>query len=190
MAASTPARTDVPAPLRLAEALAPHLSGLRWAIGGSLLAWRWGLDVQPRDLDILLAAADFGPALDRLRVRLHEQRIAPDPFYATRHFARLIDADGTQVDVMADLGVRRAGCVASFAFDPDSIVWRDDLPWMRPADWVRIYELLGRTQQSGKLAEHLRRIQRAVVQPRPVQRDPVARQLRGSKSSKARRNDS
>lgn len=158
VAASTPAHDDASAPLRLAEALVPHLSGLRWAIGGSLLAWRWGLEVWPRDLDILLTAADFGPALEQLRARLHVLRIAPDPFYATRHFARLVDADGTQVDVMADLSVRRAGCVVSFPFDPDSIIWRDGLPWMRPADWVRIYEMLGRAEQSGKLAEHLRRM--------------------------------
>ncbi len=178
MAAAAAPRRDPP-PLRLAWALAPVLRGVHWGIGGSLLAWRCGLPVRPHDLDILTRVADFDAVSHRLAARLREVSVAPDPRYATRRFARFRHPGGALVDVMAGLGVHSGGRVVRWRFDPATLIRRDGLPWMRPADWVRIYDLLGRPQASARLQAYLQH-EDAHVPAGPLRRSPLRREGRRS----------
>ena len=174
-----------PPPLALARALGGDLAGLAWAIGGSLLAWRHGVDVAPSDLDILVAEADFDAVSARLRPRLQPRPVAVDPQYATRRFARWEDPIGRRLDLMAGLGIRR-GCRCRFVeFRPETIAWTDGLPWMRAEDWVQIYRLLGRADAASRLHRRLRNPIRTACA-----RATGGDQPRGSKPGKASRNAS
>ncbi len=174
-----------PPPLALARAVAGELAGLAWAIGGSLLAWRHGVEVSPADLDIVVAEADFDAVSARLRRHMRVLPVGADPRYVTRRFARWEDPVGRRLDVMAGLGVRRGDHGDFVEFRPDATQWFGGLPWMPAEDWVRIYRLLGRPDAAARLQRCVSTFAWTV--------DPSAGgtdQPRGSKPGNARRNAS
>jgi hypothetical protein len=145
-----------PAPLSLAHEIAPLLVGLRWAIGGSVLLHRLGLEAAPRDLDVVTTPGDFEAVRTRLGSRLQQLNIAPHPRYASRQFARLASSTGIQIDLMADIAVHTQAGVQTWAFDAATIEQHDGLPWMRAADWLQLYNLFDRPQRVAQLAQYLR----------------------------------
>ncbi|MGL4574686.1 MAG: hypothetical protein ACRCV9_07850, partial [Burkholderiaceae bacterium] len=78
---------SAPAPLALAHHIAPTLNGLQWAIGGSVLLHRLGLEAAPRDLDIVTTDQDFAPLCAQLAQQLQRIERTPHPRYVSQHFA-------------------------------------------------------------------------------------------------------
>ena len=141
-------------PLDVARGLASRLSGLPWAIGGSVLLRRLGIAVQPRDLDLVTTVAAF----DVVAARLGDL-FGPGerPGQGTAHsagFVRWTRGAGPSVDVMA--GVRAGVAEAwSWELDPASIEHADGLPWSRGVDWLEVYTQLGRHERAEQLRRHL-----------------------------------
>ena len=144
-----------PAPLVLALTLAPELTGLHWAIGGSTLLYNLGIEKAPRDLDIVTTPADFA-ALDERLTRTVGNGFRPEhPTYRSEHFKRFTSSSGAILDAMAGINVLIEGRNVSWTFDPQRILQRDGLPWMRAQDWLDLYRLFQRTTLIAQLNEFL-----------------------------------
>ena len=144
-----------PTPLHLAHTIAPYLTGLDWAIGGSTLLHHLGLEPNPADLDIVVSAADFTKAEVKLAALFGEGLRPQHASYQSEHFARFKAADGTQIDIMAGIAVLRGNEVVTWHFEPQRTVIEAGLPWMRAQDWLTLYTLFNRPARAAQLAAYL-----------------------------------
>jgi hypothetical protein len=145
---------NAPAPLQLARALAAPLAGLDWAIGGSTLLHRLGLEPAPADLDIVTTPEHFAQVRACLEARLGTAHRPAHPRWRTVHFARFdarVELSGAPVDVMAGIAVQRGESLERFVFDARRIDRVDGLPWMRAADWLVLYRLFDRAARVQQL---------------------------------------
>jgi hypothetical protein len=145
----------VPGPVVLAMALAPRLGGLDWAIGGSSLLWRLGIEPAPKDLDLVTTPAHFDPLCAALTRQLGPGERPPHDRYASAHFLRFGTTAGAGVDVMAGIRVRRGNELLPWHFDPRRTQAIDGLPWMPPSDWLTLYALFDRPAQVARLQAYL-----------------------------------
>ncbi len=145
----------IPAPITLAHSIAPLLAGLEWGIGGSVLMWTLGLEPAPRDLDVVTTVDDFDAIRDRVARRLGAPVDVPHSTYQSGCFARFAANGPVSMDLMADIRVRTPEGIIGWDFDPKSVTLRDGLPWMRPEDWVELYELFERPQRALALRRYL-----------------------------------
>jgi hypothetical protein len=145
----------VPAPVTLARSIAPLLAGLEWGIGGSVLMWSLGLEPAPRDLDVVTTAECFNGIRERIARQLGPPIDVPHSTYQSGCFARFAASGPVSLDLMADIRVRTAQEIIGWRFDPKSVTFRDGLPWMRPEDWVELYELFERPQRALALRRYL-----------------------------------
>lgn len=145
-----------PPPVVLAHELAPLLEGLTWGIGGSVLMWNLGLEPAPRDLDVVTTPDDFDAIRERVARRLGPPAEVPHSMYQSRCFARFAADGPASMDLMAGIQVKTARGLVSWAFDQTTLSVKDGLPWMRPEDWIELYELFDRPQRAMALRDHLR----------------------------------
>ena len=139
----------------LAQQIAPLLAGKDWGIGGSLLLWKLGIEPRPNDLDIMTTAAHFGVVSRPLEEKFGAGVRTPHPAFRSAHFARFSTDAGVSIDLFAGVRVERGGQSSSWNFDPRSVMeWRG-LPWMRPADWLELYELFDRPERVNALIRYL-----------------------------------
>jgi hypothetical protein len=79
----------------------------------------------------------------------------PHSTYQSGRFVRFAVSEPVAMDLMADLRVRTAQGIIGWNFDPKSVTVSDGLPWMRPEDWVELYELFERPQRALALRNYL-----------------------------------
>lgn len=144
-----------PPPVRLAQHLAPALRGLDWGIGGSSLLWRLGLIQMPRDLDIVTTAAHFPEVQRLISLELGAGVGSSHPTFRSRCFARFAPTGPVPVDLFAEVRVETSSGILEWTFDPTTLKWQDDLPWMRAEDWLVLYELFDRPLSVKALADYL-----------------------------------
>jgi len=145
----------VPASVALAHTLAASLAGLDWAIGGSSLLWRLGIEPAPEDLDLVTTPAHFDPLCAALTRTLGRGARPPHDRFASTHFMRFGAASGAGVDVMAGIRVRRGEGAPPWHFDPGRTQQVDGLPWMAPGDWLELYTLFERPTRVAQLQAYL-----------------------------------
>ncbi|RVU41806.1 hypothetical protein EOE67_00995 [Rheinheimera riviphila] len=136
--------------------LLPELQQFRFGVGGSLLLCELGLLSQARDVDLVCAASDFNSISTMLSRTLHQVAVAPHPRYQSRCFACFVAADGTQLDLMADIAVLDAGELISWPFDESQLQRRQGIPWMSVQQWLELYQLFQRPQRVALLQQWLR----------------------------------
>lgn len=136
----------VPSPVALAQEIAPRLAGLPWAIGGSVLMWKLGLEPAPRDLDVMTDAKHFPRVSALITEVCGLGREVSHPRYRSGFFRRF-DGRTASVDLMADVSVQTVNGLLSWKFDPAGIVIDGGLPWMRAQDWLVLYELFDRPER-------------------------------------------
>jgi hypothetical protein len=78
----------VPPPVAIAQEIAPKLSGLPWAIGGSVLMWKLGLEPAPRDLDVMTDPEHFPRVSALIAEVCGLGRAASHPRYRSGFFRR------------------------------------------------------------------------------------------------------
>lgn len=139
------------APLELAQRLAPLLRDLDWAIGGSTLLHRLGIETEPRDLDLVTSIDHFAGVTAVLGRELSPVAVDRHPHYVSRGFSRFVSTDGVTVEVMADIAVRGETGIVRWHFDPARVEWVDGLPWMQPVDWLHLYRLFDRPARVAQL---------------------------------------
>jgi len=144
-------------PLTLAQRLAPLLRDLDWAIGGSTLLHRLGIEPAPRDLDLVASIAHFPRVAAALGRELSPVAVDRHPHYVSGGFARFVGADGVTVEVMADIAVHRGHELVRWHFEPSRVEWIDGLPWMHAADWLELYRLFDRPARVAQLEAWLAR---------------------------------
>jgi hypothetical protein len=140
-----------PAPPELARSIAGPLAGLDWAIGGSTLLYRLGIEPALLDLDIVTMVEHFDEAESRLVQLLGTGSKPGHPLYQSSHFTRFKSAAGTPMDLMAGIAVLVADNLRSWHFDPSRIDYHDGLPWMNARDWVVLYSLFDRPERAAQL---------------------------------------
>ena len=145
---------DLPPPVVVARELAPVLAGLQWAIGGSVLLWKLGLEVAPRDLDIMTSSDRFDDVAARITQQLGPGRPVAHPVYRSRQYRRFTSAISS-VDLFAEVRIARSGSLVEWYFDPTSIHLDAGLPWMRASDWIDLYDLFGRPDRVAALHTYL-----------------------------------
>jgi hypothetical protein len=139
----------------LAQQLVPNLEGLCWAIGGSSLLYRLGLEATPADLDIVTTDEHFATVRERLSATMNEHHRTRHPSYASKHFALFRSATGVAVDVMAGIAVRTPSGLVHWPFSGSTIETGDGLPWMRAEEWLSLYELFNRPNRVEQLKTYL-----------------------------------
>ncbi len=144
-----------PPPLALARQIAPHLTGLTWAIGGSTLLHELGLVSNPHDLDLVVAEDQFMTVAARLTSIFGPQQRLEGEHLASRWFARFDAPPHGSVDVMAGIAVVQGGRPGTWYFDPASIRTSDGLPWMSASDWLHLYRLFDRPDRVAMLEGYL-----------------------------------
>jgi hypothetical protein len=144
-----------PPPLLLAHELAPLLTELNWGIGGSLLLHNLKLVTNVQDLDIVTTPQDFPDLQKRLLVILGPPSQIDHPTYASTHFSRFKSPQSVTVDVIAGIRVRTSTGFKSWDFNPRTLFMANGLPWMRPQDWLDLYEMFDRPERVTLLRVYL-----------------------------------
>lgn len=130
---------------------------LEWGIGGSVLLLHLGLLDSARDVDLVCSIASFEQIRQRLQQHCSELPVSPHPSYCSGYFARLSTPDGVVLELMADLAVYRDGERQCWPFEPASVIWQQQLPWMQASQWLTLYQLFERPQRVSCLKDYLRR---------------------------------
>lgn len=140
----------------LLQQLLPALLKYRVGVGGSLLLTELGLLQQARDLDLVCAASDFNAISAILSQTLRKVEVAPHPRYQSRCFRCFVAADGTHLDLMADIAVLDAGQHIGWQFDESQLQIRHGIPWMSAPQWLELYQLFQRPERVALLQQLLR----------------------------------
>lgn len=158
MALSTPWLVDVQQQLVACRAI----DG--WGIGGSCLLRRHGVVSQHRDIDIVCSASTF-VLLHQAFARQGWQLLPPLPLgpLQSDHFARWRTPDGQIIELMAGINVVQQGIERRWCFSPSTVEWMHELPWMRLADWLTLYQLFERPQRVAQLQRHIAQNASALV---------------------------
>jgi hypothetical protein len=141
----------------LAHQVNALLDGLVWAIGGSVLLYRLGIESEPNDLDIVTTKRDFKSVCRRLEARYGPSVRPPDTFELSSHFARFDRHPLCSIDLMAGIARQTNATPKSFTLDRRKIEVIDNLPWMTAGDWIEIYSIFDRPQRLRQLQEYFQR---------------------------------
>lgn len=132
------------------------LADYQFGVGGSCLLWQLGLVAKPTDIDLVCTEEHFAQISALLIAAGYQtQQIPSDPMYATTKFSHFRHAEGRSVELMAGIAVRKGNTVNRFIFHPKRCRWQDGICWMPPADWLQIYQLLGRQERVAQLRQYL-----------------------------------
>lgn len=141
--------------LLLAHQASVLLDGLVWAIGGSVLLYRLGLESDPNDLDIVTTRRDFEAARLKLESKYGASFRPADSFKLSSHFAKFDRQPLCNIDLMAGIGIQEAVVGEAFVFNRRKIKIIDGLPWMAAHDWLRIYSIFDRPRRVSQLKIYL-----------------------------------
>lgn len=139
----------------LAGQLSELLAGTEFGIGGSCLLQQLGLEVTPRDVDIICTEDDYPTIFQRLSTRLSAVELPAHPEYCSQHFQRFVSEEGVGVDLMAGVAVARQGQKDYFSFDPSRTQMQQGIRWMLAEDWLLLYQLFNRPQRVQQLTQLL-----------------------------------
>jgi hypothetical protein len=154
-----------PPPLALAYSLAEKLEGLDWAIGGSTLLHRLGLEASPHDLDIVTTVDCFHELDERLFAFLGPGTRPAHASYHSRYFNQYPARDGAVAEVMAGIQVIHKGCLVAWSFSVERIEYHDGLPWMQAPDWLDLYTLFDRPVRVRQIKAYLASARNNPVEP-------------------------
>jgi len=134
--------------------------GIRWGVGGSILLQHFGLEKEPHDIDIVVAEQDVEGAaqvLNRIGMR---KTGSEQGSYVTLRFLEYV-VDGTDIDVMAGLGIRHSTGIYLYAFDERAVTdgmlaGAAVVPLTALEDWYVLYQLMtGREQRVRVIEDYL-----------------------------------
>lgn len=134
--------------------------GIVWGFGGSCLLNALGVDISPRDIDMVVRLDCIERAKDLLLSRgaqLLEERPSNN-VYLTRKFYTL-KWQSVEVDLMADAGIQKQGEVFRLSFEekgPWGMLVHEgqDVYLSSPFDWKIYYSLMdGREKRVSEIAE-------------------------------------
>ena len=146
----------------LLQRLLPILRPYRFGVGGSLLLAELGLLQTARDLDLVCVAEDFTGLTEALRESrypaLQQVSVPPHPLYQSEFFARFVDPDGTEIDVMANIRVQQPDKMQEWRFDEAQLQLRHTIPWMSATQWIELYQLFERPERVVMLRQFWNRL--------------------------------
>jgi ribosomal protein S18 acetylase RimI-like enzyme len=142
-------------PLDVARALAPRLGALPWAVGGSVLLRRLGIDVRPNDLDLVTSVERFDEVAAVLADALGPGDRPAHDTHRSQRFLRFSRGQGPGVDLMAGVRAQEGSSVREWHLDPGTVTNVGGVPWSRAEDWVTLYSLFGRAERAEALRRHL-----------------------------------
>lgn len=140
-----------------------------WALGGSALLYFKGLDVSPRDLDILVDISDIERAKELVEslggIELEDIHKG-DGTYLTEKFYTF-EYHGVEIDLMANPGVNKGLGPYYFAFNKMSVresvllenisIYLSDL-----SEWEQYYRFLERPSRVTQIMEYFKSLQQSI----------------------------
>ena len=141
--------------IRIGKAL--NNNNIIWGVGASVMLSQYGIVVDPRDIDILVAVDDIYET-DRIFQGLGIKRNRDDNIvYSTEYFYEYI-VNEVDVDVMAGLTVNHSEGVYNHLFNEDSITMHKladgiEIPYSSLEEWYVIYQLLPGREDKVELIE-------------------------------------
>jgi hypothetical protein len=116
-----------------------------WGLGGSCMMFLQGIDVDPRDIDLIVIPQDFALALRLLDESGTFEPTGPSTIYASEHFAHGTFM-GSPIDLIAGFRIVSAQKDISYPFDVDRIIPimldKVMIPCCRLEDWIPLYEAM------------------------------------------------
>lgn len=119
---------------------------ISWAVGGSVLLYLSGFDVNPNDIDILVDEKDAKRLSSALTAIGEQRNMEPKEPFLTRHFYHYIVKD-TEVDVMGGYITKHCSGKYELEFDSNSIVGHRvidgvSIPLSSLEDWFVLYQFI------------------------------------------------
>ena len=132
-----------------ARALVPRLAGVRWAVSGSAALARHGIDVEPRDLDIVTTAEGAREIARRLGGDAAFSRRGP-----IRGVLSRVVVEGVEVEILGD--VQNLLADGSWSSPPrlDAVESADGIPVLPLGAVEAGYRDLGRDEKADLVAAH------------------------------------
>jgi len=124
-----------------------------YAIGGSLLLYQKGLDVEVHDIDILLEDISYPIVKSLLKNEQVTEKTIPHPTYPTAHFMELV-MDGIEVDLMFSFSIRYQNEIFSFPLEKEQHTFQDKpMSFSRIEDWYVMYQLMPGRENKAAMIE-------------------------------------
>lgn len=125
-----------------------------YAIGGSLLLYQKGLDVEVHDIDILLEDISYAFVKNLLKNEQLTEKTFPHPTYPTEHFLELV-MDGIEVDLMFSFSIRYQDEVFSFPLEKELLYFQEKpMSFSRIEDWYVMYQLMPKRETKVEMIEN------------------------------------
>lgn len=135
-------------------------NGIVWGFGGSCLLNALGVDIQPRDLDLVVRLDCIERAKDLLLANgaeLLEEKPSNNT-YLTKKFYTL-KWQSCEIDLMADAGIQKNGEVFRLGFEEKGpwavVMWKDMKVYLTsPFDWKIYYAMMeGREKRVSEITK-------------------------------------
>ncbi|MGB7594867.1 MAG: hypothetical protein WBL80_04825 [Erysipelotrichaceae bacterium] len=132
-----------------------------WGLGGSCMMFLQGIDVDPRDIDLIVIPQDFALALRLLNESGTFEVHSPSGIFASEHFAQgtLMDSP---VDLIAGFRIIADGQIIAYPFDDDRIIPvifdRMLIPCCLLEDWIPLYDAMDKHDKADMIKRKCGRI--------------------------------
>jgi len=122
-----------------------------WGLGGSCMMFLQGIDVDPRDIDLIVIPQDFAMALHLLNESGTFKELGPSGIFASEHYAQGVFMD-SPVDLIAGFRIIAADHCIIYPFDDDRIIPvifdRTLIPCCLLQDWIPLYEAMDKPDKA------------------------------------------
>lgn len=120
-------------------------NGIIWGLGGSCMMCLQGIDIDPRDFDLIVIPQDFELALRMLCEAGTFEQYGPSGIYASQHYAHGTFMD-CPVDLIAGFRIITSDRIIDYPFDVDRTVRikcdQTAIPCCLLEDWIILYEAM------------------------------------------------
>lgn len=122
-----------------------------WGLGGSCMMFLQGIDVDPRDIDLIVLPQDFALALRILDESGTFEEHGPSGIFASEHYASGTFMD-CPVDLIAGFCIITTDQIIAYPFDDDRIipVIFDNvaIPCCLLEDWIPLYDAMDKHEKA------------------------------------------
>lgn len=126
--------------------------GILWGLGGSGLLHVYGLEAEPRDLDLLIRTEHMEAAVSELHPLGVLAELQPKPPFCSRRFVQ-IQTGGVEADLIAGFRIHHEAGLYELPLEAHSIagtarIGGEAVPLTAPEDWYVLYLLMGRPKRA------------------------------------------
>ncbi len=126
-----------------------------FAFGASICLYLNGMDVEPRDIDIVVKSADIEKTR-QIFSQFEEKPAKKSPVYLSKHFYQYV-AFGVDIDLMSKFIIKKGELIYEYPFDESRVerkIFRGQELAVSPVkDWKHLYSLMPNREHKVKIIE-------------------------------------